>query len=73
MKSSDSPFRHGDIDGLGSMSPTLRPVDVTDFFNHFLLSFSAVDEGTYGPDEAIPEPCTVPLLGLGVLLFCCLG
>ena len=40
-------------------------VDITDFSLHFLPNFSATGGGTYGPGQAIPEPSTVLLLGLG--------
>ena len=52
----------GNFDGNGV-------VDITDFSNHFLPSFAATGGGTYGPSQAIPEPSTVLLLGLGVLLL----
>ena len=50
-------------------------VDITDFSNHFLPSFSATDGGTYGLEQSVPEPGTVVLLGLGGVLltyfYCC--
>ena len=44
-------------------------VDITDFTNHFLPNFAATGGGTYGPGQAIPEPSTVLLIGLGGLLL----
>ena len=44
-------------------------VDVTDFSNHFLPSFSATGGGTYGPAQSIPVPSTLLLLGLGDVLL----
>lgn len=40
-------------------------VDITDFSNHFLLNFVATSGGTYGPNQSVPEPDTILLLGLG--------
>ena len=44
-------------------------VDITDFSNHFLPSFSATGGGTYGPAQSIPVPSTLLLLGLGDVLL----
>ena len=42
-------------------------VDITDFSNHFLPSFTATGGGTYGSGQSVPEPSTILLLGLGSL------
>ena len=44
-------------------------VDITDFSNNFLPSFVATGGGTYGAGQAVPEPSSVLVLGLGALLF----
>ena len=44
-------------------------VDITDFSIHFLPNFFTTGGGTYGPGQAIPEPSTLLLLGLGGLVF----
>ena len=44
-------------------------VDITDFATHFGPNFMATSGGSYGPGQAIPEPRTVLLLGLGVVLL----
>ena len=49
-------------------------VDITDFSNHFLPNFIMTGGGTYGPNQSIPEPSTLLLLGMGGLLLaylCC--
>ena len=42
-------------------------VDITDFSNYFLPGFQT--SATYGPGQASPEPSSVLLLGLGVVLL----
>ena len=44
-------------------------VDITDFSNHFLLNFAATGGGAYGPGQAVPEPSTMVLLGIGGVLL----
>ena len=99
-----SPFLRGDTDGVGSIFPAPRTVDITDFdnflngftgsclnwrcgnfngdndvditdfSNHFLPNFIMTGGGTYGPNQSIPEPSTLLLLGMGGLLLaylCC--
>ena len=44
-------------------------VDITDFSNHFLPNFAVTGGGTYGPEQAIPEPSTLLLLSLGAALL----
>lgn len=44
-------------------------VDIIDFSNHFLLSFSVTDGGIYGPGQSISELSVVLLLCLGSVLL----
>ena len=44
-------------------------VDITDFSNHFMSSFSLTAGGTYGPAQSIPEPSAVLLLLVGAMLL----
>ena len=42
-------------------------VDLTDFAKHFLANFAQPYGGDYGTNQAVPEPSTLLLLGLGCL------
>ena len=44
-------------------------VDITDFSNFFLPNFGATGGGTYGAGQAVPEPTSTLLLGIGALLL----